>query len=262
MSGFVLVTGGNRGIGYEICRKLLVQNRNVIMTSRDLGAGQQAASQLLSQTASKAKCEVYQLDQSDSDSVKNFSQQIKQQHDQQIHTIVNNAGMMESGWTQELFDQTIKTNVVGPVQIVEQLLPCMQQNGRIVNVSSGYGSLAQQSQYYQRVVASANSVAAVLEIKYEKNDVQQNTHVPTYKVSKAMLNRYTQLLAADPQITSKGISVNAVCPGWCRTRMGNQGGSGADRSAGQGADSVLWLVDHPEPSPTGGFYRDGYPLQW
>eukprot|EP01023_Acetabularia_acetabulum_P055225 TRINITY_DN6357_c0_g2_i3.p1 TRINITY_DN6357_c0_g2~~TRINITY_DN6357_c0_g2_i3.p1 ORF type:complete len:228 (-),score=23.77 TRINITY_DN6357_c0_g2_i3:226-909(-) len=220
--------------------------------------GQNAASTLLSETNSKGRCEVLQLDVSSSDSIKQFSHNIKQHYDQQIHTLVNNAGILEQGWNQSLFEKTIKTNVEGPVQIVDQILPCMQEGGRIVNVSSGLGSLSIQSEYYRNAVQDAKSVQDLLNIQFKQDD-RQNGYSPTYCVSKAMLNRCTQMLAQYPQIVQKNISVNAVCPGWCRTGMG---GSSATRSAQEGADSIMWLVNHPEPCVSEGFYRDGQQIDW
>ncbi len=78
---------------------------------------------------------------------------------------------------------------------------------------------------------------------------------PAYSVSKAALNALTRLLAGE--LTDDRILVNAVCPGWTDTDMG-QGG----RPVEHGAASVLWAVTLPDDGPTGGFYRDGHALPW
>jgi NAD(P)-dependent dehydrogenase (short-subunit alcohol dehydrogenase family) len=101
------------------------------------------------------------------------------------------------------------------------------QHGRIVNVSSGAGSIA-----------------------------SMGDTTPAYSVSKAALNAFTRTLAAE--LKSDGILVNAICPGWVATEMGDAGG----RPVQEGAASVVWAVMLPDDGPTGGFFRDGQPLPW
>jgi NAD(P)-dependent dehydrogenase (short-subunit alcohol dehydrogenase family) len=74
-----------------------------------------------------------------------------------------------------------------------------------------------------------------------------------------MLNRATQLLAASPALQERRVRVAAVSPGWVRTEMG---GPGAPRSVEEGAASILWLLRHPEPWPSGGFFQDGARIAW
>jgi NAD(P)-dependent dehydrogenase (short-subunit alcohol dehydrogenase family) len=100
--------------------------------------------------------------------------------------------------------------------------------GRIVNVSSGSGALT---------------------------DMGAGT--PAYSVSKAALNVLTIKMARE--LTGTGILVNSVCPGWVQTDMG---GAAAPRTLEQGAASVLWAVELPDDGPTGGFFRDGRPIDW
>ena len=104
----------------------------------------------------------------------------------------------------------------------------MEAGARIVNVSSGAGSLA-----------------------------TMDASMPAYNVSKAALNAITRVLAAD--LRAAGILVNSVCPGWVRTDMG---GAGASRSVEEGAASVLWAARLAPDGPTGGFFRDGKPVPW
>jgi NAD(P)-dependent dehydrogenase (short-subunit alcohol dehydrogenase family) len=101
-------------------------------------------------------------------------------------------------------------------------------SARIVNVSSEAGSLASMGNF-----------------------------TPAYNVSKAALNAITRVLA--DALRGDGILVNSVCPGWVQTDMG---GPGAPRSVAQGAASVLWAATLPDDGPTGGFFRDGYPVPW
>jgi NAD(P)-dependent dehydrogenase (short-subunit alcohol dehydrogenase family) len=101
------------------------------------------------------------------------------------------------------------------------------QHGRVVNVSSGSGSIT-----------------------------GMGAGAPAYSVSKAALNALTRILAAE--LRRDGILVNAVCPGWVATDMGGPGG----RPVEQGAGSIMWAVLLPDDGPTGGFFRDGRQLDW
>jgi NAD(P)-dependent dehydrogenase (short-subunit alcohol dehydrogenase family) len=99
--------------------------------------------------------------------------------------------------------------------------------GRVVNVSSGYGAISE----------GLHGDAA-------------------YALSKAVLNALTLKLARG---ASGDVLINAACPGWVRTRMG---GSGADRSVEEGADTIVWLATLPGPGPSGGFFRNRQPIAW
>ncbi len=79
---------------------------------------------------------------------------------------------------------------------------------------------------------------------------------PAYITSKAALNAFTRLLAAELKGTE--ILVNAVCPGWVATDMGGAGG----RPVADGAAGIVWAATLPAEGPTGGFFRDGQPLPW
>jgi NAD(P)-dependent dehydrogenase (short-subunit alcohol dehydrogenase family) len=102
-----------------------------------------------------------------------------------------------------------------------------RRRGRIVNVSSQAGALA-----------------------------DLNGHEPAYRTSKLALNGLTLMLARE--LETSGILVNAVCPGWVNTDMGGPGG----RPVENGARSILWAALIPDDGPTGGFFRDGQPIDW
>ena len=108
-------------------------------------------------------------------------------------------------------------------------MPLLRQSGhgRIVNVSSGAGSLSSMS-----------------------------GGTPTYSPSKAALNALTRLFAGE--LERDGILVNSVCPGWVATDMGGSGG----RPVEEGAAGVVWAATLPDDGPTGGFFRDGKPVPW
>jgi NAD(P)-dependent dehydrogenase (short-subunit alcohol dehydrogenase family) len=179
-----------------------------------------------------------------------------------LRALVNNAGVYVHGWTREAFDACVRTNFTGAVELIRVLLPLLTPGAVIVNVSSGYGQLShlRGSGYYERV-ASAPDLEALARIEFDPHDAHMaSSYVPAYKLSKAMQNRATQLLAASPQLAARGVRVAAVSPGWVRTGMGRPD---APRSVEEGAAGILWLLRHDDESwPNGGFFQDGAPLPW
>ena len=219
----VLVTGGNRGIGLAIAKGLLDRDYEVILTSRLLDKAEKAAEKLGGKTIA------LELDVNDEGSiaraVKSLSQSIER-----LDGLINNAGIYpDSGVdiltiSRDLLDKTMHANTFGAVRMVQECLPLLERSpdARIINVSSGYGSLHGLS-----------------------------AQVPSYCLSKLALNGATVMLSEALQ--SKGIAVNAVDPGWVRTDMG---GSSAPRSPEQGADTAIWLATEAPNHETGKFWRD------
>ena len=124
--------------------------------------------------------------------------------------------------------RTFETNTLGPLMVSQALIPLMQGSGRVVNVSSGMGQLAEMNGGY-----------------------------PGYRLSKAALNALTRILADELEDTS--VKVNSVCPGWVKTDMG---GPDAPRTPEQGVQTIVWLATLPDDGPTGGFFRDKQPIPW
>ena len=226
-----IVTGANRGIGLEVMRQLAHKGITVILGSRDLQKGERAAAQL-----SDAGLQVLprQLDVTDPESMTRLAAQVEQEYGQ-LDILVNNAGILYDTWQQpstvnfDTVQEAIDTNTLGPWRMCKAFVPLLRrsQHGRIVNVSSGAGSI-----------------------------VSMDNSTPAYSVSKAALNAFTRSLAAE--LRSAGILVNAVCPGWVATDMGGAGG----RPVEDGAASVVWAAMLPDDGPTGGFFRDGEPVSW
>ncbi len=227
-----VVTGGNRGIGLEICRQLAHKGFHVILTSRDADKGRKAA-ESLSQTG---KVSSEELDVASADSIQAFCERISSQYGH-LEVLVNNAGIMIDGQRKQssVFDveastiqDTMQTNVYGPLQLIQGLIPLMKQHGRIVNLSSGMGQLSSMG---------GGGTA--------------------YRLSKAALNALTLIVNAE--LHNPQIKINSMCPGWVRTDMG---GTHASRSVEQGADTAVWLATLPEDGPSGGFFRDRQQIDW
>jgi len=228
-----VVTGGNRGIGYEICRQLARKGLRVLLTSRDAEKGRAAQKKL-----EKEGLDVqhHQLDVANPASVAALAGYIESEY-ARVDVLVNNAGISVDKRStsvlrekEETFRVTLETNFYGPLRMCQALVPLMQKNhyGRVVNLSSGLGQL---------------------------DDMGDGT--PAYRVSKTALNALTRMVAK--AVEGDNILVNSMCPGWVRTDMG---GAGAPRTVEQGAETAVWLAMLPHDGPTGGFFRDKKPIPW
>ena len=227
-----VVTGGNRGIGLEVCRQLIQLGHRVALTGRDVGRVRAAVGEL-GAAAESAMAEA--LDVGDPATIVRARHAIEDRLGP-VDIVVNNAAILiaESSSalaiTPDQYRETLETNLLGAIAVCQAFVPGMAERryGRVVNVSSGAGQLAGMS-----------------------------TYAPAYSISKAALNAFTKILAATYR--SRGVLVNAVDPGWVRTDMG---GHHAPRSVTQGADTIVWLATHDDDGPTGGFFHDRKPIEW
>jgi NAD(P)-dependent dehydrogenase (short-subunit alcohol dehydrogenase family) len=226
-----LVTGGNRGIGFEVCRQLATRGYVVLLTARDAGKARAAADRL----SSVGNVEPLVLDVANPHSTTKAAADIAIRYGR-LDVLVNNAGIHYDTWETAgnaaidgAVTEAITTNLLGPWRTCQAFLPLMRKSraGRIVNVSSESGSLA-----------------------------QMGAGPPAYQVTKAALNALTRTLAGE--LRDARILVNAVCPGWVATDMGGSGG----RPVAEGAAGIVWAATLPDNGPTGGFFRDGKPLPW
>ncbi len=226
-----LVTGGNRGIGFEVCRQLAGQGFTVILGARDPDKGRDAARQLADAGGIVV---AQQLDVADGGSVERAVCAVAVAHGG-LDVLVNNAGILYDTWQRGVdadlgtVHQALETNLFGAWRLCEAAIPVMRQGGygRIVNVSSEGGSLT-----------------------------GMGGGTPAYSVSKAALNALTRILGAE--LRGMGILVNAICPGWVATDMGGDGG----RPVAEGAAGIVWAATLPDDGPTAGFFRDRQPLPW
>ena len=229
MKRTVLVTGANRGIGLAIARQLADPGRAVLLGSRELKEGQAVAKSL---RRPELDIEAAHVDLTNAESIDAALSQI-QASGRHIDVLVNNAGVLHEKPLLELTDaeisDSIAVHLAGPLRLIRTLAPGMVARGygRIVNVSSGWGSFA------------------------------EGMGGPgLYGITKAALNALTVRFSKE---LPHSVKVNAMCPGWVRTRMG---GESASRSPDDGADTAAWLATLPDNGPTGGFFRDRKLIKW
>ena len=229
MKRTVLVTGANRGIGLAIARQLAELGHSVLLGSRDLKAGEDAAASFrgpgLDVTPIYFDLAAPATIDAAVDSIERSGRT--------VDVLVNNAGVLHERPLLELTDREIAdslaVHLTGPSRLMRALVPGMVARGygRIVNVSSGWGSFAE----------GMGGPGA-------------------YGVTKAALNALTVRLSKE---LPPAVKINAMCPGWVRTRMG---GDAADRTPDEGAATAVWLATLPADGPAGGFFRDRKAIDW
>jgi NAD(P)-dependent dehydrogenase (short-subunit alcohol dehydrogenase family) len=228
-----LVTGANRGLGFETTRQLLIRGMTVAMGGRDIAAVERAR-RTLGEDA-QARTLAVSMDVTDAESLAAAHRLVTERLGA-VDVLINNAAVLLSENEDVLsiplsdYRDTFETNVFGVIEVCRLFVPDMARRhyGRIVNVSSGAGQLATMS-----------------------------TYAPAYSMSKAALNALTRILASTYRDT--GVLVNAADPGWVRTDMG---GPSAPRSPQEGADTIVWLATLPDDGPTGGFFHGRRAIEW
>jgi NAD(P)-dependent dehydrogenase (short-subunit alcohol dehydrogenase family) len=244
-----LVTGANKGIGFEVVRQLAREGFRVFLGARDEKAGLAAAEKLnkesgtpesglvtghKGQSGSDSLVTFLKIDISSPESIKSAAEEFSKQSDR-LDALVNNAGILLDvdkdilTITPEIFETTLRTNSLGALLVSQTFVPFLKKSDapRIVNVSSSGGQLTDGADGW----------------------------APAYCISKTALNGVTvQLAAALPKF-----AVNSVCPGWVRTDMG---GSNATRSVAEGASGIVWLAIDAPQGETGRFFRDRKIIPW
>jgi NAD(P)-dependent dehydrogenase (short-subunit alcohol dehydrogenase family) len=227
----VVVTGANRGIGFEISRQLAKRGTQVIMTSRNFQSGQSALEKVKTENPTAT---FHPLDVTDEKSRTVLAEFLTKQFGR-LDVLINNAGILLDGDQDvmsvdiEVVRATLETNTVAPMRLSQRLAPLLRQSkaGRIINISSGMGELSGMGPDHA-----------------------------AYRLSKAALNAETIMMSA---ALGPSIAVNAVCPGWVRTDMG---GANASRDVPEGADTPVWLAIDAPQSLTGKLLRDRKSVPW
>ncbi|MGL4397486.1 MAG: SDR family NAD(P)-dependent oxidoreductase [Hyphomicrobium sp.] len=232
-----LVTGGNRGIGREIVRQLARAGLVTVLGARDAAKGAAAAADIRAKDGLTVTSVA--LDVTDDASIAAAVRDIEKRHGP-IDVLVNNAAILidkPNGFDASLFEMTaetmratFETNVIAPSLLMKAIVPGMRERGygRVVNVSSTAGQLAEMGAGF-----------------------------PAYRTSKAALNAVTRIAAAE--VGRGDVKINAMNPGWVRTDMG---GKNAPRSVAEGAETAVWLATLPSDGPTGGFFEDNKTIPW
>jgi NAD(P)-dependent dehydrogenase (short-subunit alcohol dehydrogenase family) len=234
-----LISGANKGIGFEIARGLGAKKIIVLVGARDEARGQTAAEKLRSEGAD---ARFVKLDVTASGTIERAAEWIEKEFGR-LDILVNNAGVAEFGTKPSDVDsakvrEVYETNFFGPVTLIQRMLPLLKKSkhGRIVNVSSSLGSLTLSSDL-------KSPFADFLALGY-------NT-------SKSALNSMTIQFAKELKDTP--IKVNAICPGYCATDIN---GNSGPRSAAQGAVAAIQYATIGDDGPTGGFFNDEGRVPW
>lgn len=227
-----LVTGGNRGIGLEVCRQLARSGVTVLLGARDLQAGKAAAGQLASAQLSVT---AVKLDITSDADIAGVRADVEREFGA-LDILVNNAAVLigEDSSILDVSDaelrDTFETNVFAQLAMCRAFVPAMvaRRYGRVVNVSSTAGQLQ-----------------------------SMGTYAPAYSISKTALNALTKTIAES--VSGTGVLANCVNPGWVRTDMG---GPHAPLSVEQGADTIVWAATLADNGPTGAFLSGRRKIAW
>ncbi|MBT3030479.1 MAG: SDR family oxidoreductase [Candidatus Thiodiazotropha sp. (ex Lucina pensylvanica)] len=230
-----IVTGANRGLGLETSRQLARLGHHVLMTSRNEVDGQAAQQMLLNEGLDVS---YHPLDVRSEASVLAVVQHFRQHH-KRLQILVNNAGIFPDPSPEDsassIFNAEIEnvlngfdTNTLGPLRLCQALIPLMDGEGCVVNVSSGMGQLS-----------------------------KMGGCCPSYRLSKTALNALTRIFSEELKQTQ--IKINSICPGWVRTDMG---GKEATLSIPEGVEGIIWAATLADDGPSGGFFRFGKPIEW
>lgn len=226
-----LITGANRGIGYEMARQLGHKGFKVILTTRFTEKGEKAIDAILKEGIDAS---FVQMDVTDKISIREACKEVKAAFGR-LDVLVNNAAVLSPedndllNMPVSMIYQTMHTNAVGPLMVVRAFHSIMPEGSRVIMMSSGGGSITGGI----------------------------STWAPVYCISKTTLNAITLQLSA--ALKGKGIVVNAVCPGWVRTDMG---GKAAERPVSKGVETPVWLATEAPADLTGRFFRDKKEIPW
>lgn len=229
-----VVTGANRGIGFEICHQLGELGWTVVCTARDGRKAEEACAKLRALVPG-GEFVPQILDVTSQTQALTVAAFCKTRFGS-VQALINNAGRVLDDHRDPrtlvtdptVLARTFDTNTISVLRLVQAFDELLTPGANVVNVSSGMGALADMGPAY-----------------------------PAYRISKAAMNALTILL--HHELSARGVKCNAVCPGWVKTPLG---GPGATREVADGAKGVVWAATLPPDGPSGCFFRDGEELHW
>lgn len=225
----VLITGSNKGIGYETAKQLLELGYDVYLSSRNTAKGMEAVNQL---RKIGFEPRFVEIDVTNKESISKAKEQVAKEVGK-IDILINNAGIMldKTGILDlsiESLEETMRANVYGPLLMIQQFYPIINSGGKIINLSSILGQLKSMKNYS-----------------------------PAYSTSKTALNAITRQAAAT--LAKHNIAVYSVHPGWVKTDMG---GADAELDVKDGAFTSVWLATEGTMEQTGKFFYRKNELPW
>jgi NAD(P)-dependent dehydrogenase (short-subunit alcohol dehydrogenase family) len=236
-----LITGANKGIGFETARQLAKTGVRVLLGSRERKKGVDAALKL---QAEGLPVEALSIDVNSAGSIAEAAREVERKHGR-LDILINNAGVLLDDYAKkpseqgvEVWRKTFETNLFGLVETTQAFLPLLKKSpaGRIVNLSSILGSNT---------------------LHQDPASPIYNVKVPAYNVSKAAVNAWTVHLAWELKDTR--IKVNAAHPGHVKTDMG---GEAAPMEIVDGAKTSVQLALIGTEGPNGAYQHQGQTLPW
>jgi len=247
---YVLVTGGNKGIGYAICEKLLEKHPDihVLLGSRDRSRGEMAVSNLLSSIPSaKGRLELIEVDVASDESVESATKQLL--GNDKLYGIINNAAIGH-GYSAE---ETMNVNYFGTKRVCEAFSPYLKRpGGRIVNISSGAAPLyiSECRDPDLKKALSRPHTLSLDELNEKAINLSKKDLQDCYGMSKAFVNAYTVLYAKD----NPDLIINSCTPGFILTDMSRDFGATDSPEKGTICPLYLLLSLELEKLPTGRYY--------
>lgn len=239
-NSIALVTGANKGIGFEIAKKLVAAGCTVLVGARNEKLGQEASKKLSNGTG---KAEYINLDLLKPESIERAAATIKEKFGK-LDILVNNAGIVDRGDSTptktsiDSVEQTMRTNFIGPLRVTQAMFELLEKSegASVVNISSGLGSLA---------------------VNADRESPYADVKIMGYSASKAALNMMTVQLAYELRNTN--IKVNSVCPGYCATDLNDNQGV---ETAESGSIEAVRLALLGKSAPSGQYLNKEGALPW
>jgi carbonyl reductase 1 len=274
-----VVTGANKGIGFEISAKLLDAGVSVVVSARNRSLGEEATAQLQQTRNGHLLVGFVELDVTNDESVAQAGKRISKLLGGKLDILVNNAGtaFLDRQFGRDEAYATVDTNTFGTMRVTRALLPYLEQSpaGRVVNINSIEHSLSPLSTALQRLFRDPKlDDALIIHLMQEfangttgRGPPREWGRVTMYHASKVGQMAFTVALAGELTAAGSSVTVVACCPGFCRTDMSSYcyGQGQGQKSAAQGADTPVWLAlmsgDKAQAS-NGGFFTERRQYQW